>query len=326
MKNIIDNSMVTQEDLDFQKSLSLRYKTAYESLYECYLGPDSRKADVSLLFLNVGNQDRHGNFDEKNLQSSPQNLETWQNINTFFENWQTSSSALWSHWVNYVWMEYDNDGQDPRYMLPNIFINTVGGEVETIQQIPKERRLEHSLQVMKETLQYLIPGSLPHKINQKLLQISSLLPEGAFIGDFGIMFQRSPFQIKLIMRDIPFEDLCNYLSEIGWKGNTEHINTFFSLALKHINAFRLSIDIGIESLSPKIGIECFVEEVEDFLKKWNAFFAQLVDSRLCTKQKKDALFEFIQRNRQRETLAHTKVVFLPDKIVEAKAYLYNVTL
>ncbi len=324
MNQVIDDSVLTQEDFCFQKSLSRRFNTAFEHLFECGLGAEPKKADVSLLFLNVGNQGIHGNLDEDNLRLFPQKIEAWRKINSFFRHWQASSSELWSFWINYTWMECDNNGEDPQSAVPNIFFNTVGGEVETIQRIPKEKRRDHTLQVTEEVFRFLVPESLPHPVNQKMLQIFRQLPEWAYIGDVGVMFQRGPYQIKFVIRELPFHGLCDYLSRIGWKGNTGHITAFFTSALKHINEFRLSIDIGMDALSPKLGVEYFVKGGADFLGKWDLFFSLLVDYRLCTVRKKNAILDYVRQNKHRETLAHAKVAFLPDKLLEAKAYLYNV--
>ncbi len=324
MDKSLKTNIITEEDLKYRELLSKRFETSYEPLYECYLGAQLKRTDVSLLFLNVINRQTPFKLNQDDSATNELGNEIWQKIDSFFKQWRTGSSQTWKYWINYVWMEFDNDETSPDNAIPNLFVSTAGGKIEDIEQIPKNMRAKHSLDVTNEALKYLVPGQLPAGIKNRLLDAFSFLPEGAHVGDVGIMFPRNPHQLKLVIRDIGVDHTAHYLNKLGLEKNyAETIVQFCKSCSDFYDMFRLSIDIGVESISTRVGIEFFVSEGLKFKEKWGLFLSCLVDNDLCVQDKKNAILQFMETENSDETLSHAKVVFMPGKSFEAKAYLYN---
>ncbi len=324
MDRSLKTNIISNEDLDYRELLSKRFSTSYEPLYECYLGAQPKRADVSLLFLNVINRQDPFKLNQNDTVTDAPERETWQKIYSFFKQWRTGSSQTWKHWINYVWMEFDNDETPANEALPNLFFNTCGGAIEDINQLAKSMRSKHSLEVTNEALEYLTSAQLPTTIKNRLNHAFLVLPEDAHVGDVGIMFPRNPNQIKLVIRDIEIDDTVDYLSELNLdKSFAASIVKFCKSCSNCYDMFRLSIDIGLESISTRVGIEFFVNNGSQFKEKWTMFFNYLVDNNLCVTDKRDAVLQFIETVGKCETISHAKVVFTPGKSLEAKAYFYN---
>ncbi len=326
MDKSLKTDIISVEDLIYQKLLSERFKTSYEPLYECYLGPQTKRTDVSLLFLNVINRQDPFVLNQDDVADDVPGQDAWRKIDTFFKQWRTGESKIWKYWINYVWMEFDNDETPPHKAIPSLFFNTSGGRNEDIEELPDKMRAKHSLDVTTEALRYLLHDQLSVGIENRLNKAFSDLPEGAHIGDVGIMYPRVPLQIKLIIRDIQLEDTLQYMNKLGLNDDfTESIIRFCKSCSCFYDKFKLSVDIGEESISTRVGIEFFINEGYRFKEKWELFFNYLVDSTLCTPDKRDAILQFVKTGGSYETINYVKVVFLPGKRFEAKAYLYNLS-
>jgi hypothetical protein len=141
--------------------------------------------------------------------------------------------------------------------------------------------------------------------------------------------------------------LLEYLIKIGWTYPTNKLQSLISNLSEFVDYICLSFDVG-ESILPKIGLECHLSKEPKHETRWQLFLDYLVEKRLCSVAKKDAILAwsgFCQKASHPELwpenltqgslflgtrvlsiftrkISHIKIVYEQDNLVEAKVYLW----
>ena len=232
--------------------------------FECRLGAEQSRVDFQ---LNLPR--RNFNLPESFLTSP-----TWKFFQDFYREWTQPTSYLYPR-VAQIHLEFDMDGQPSQVPIPCIFLDLNQETVREPQDIIAIafRLLNHSHSSLLES---------------NLRYCAASLPDGARITHIGAMLSRSTQTVRLNVRGILPEQLLNYLMQVGW---TELTNTLTPLVLtlsKLVDEIVLTFDVG-ETIHPRIGLECFIEEQTRPDPRWQLFLDHLVARDLCTPAKQNAL-------------------------------------
>jgi hypothetical protein len=255
----------------------------------------------------------------------------WARVLEVCRRWADPASPL-SRWVECVWLEFDA-GEGPGAALPGVFIGfsrcVYGAE-------NADERCARAV----EALEALLGVPLGAGRLDALQRVHRHLPDGAFILYAGSLLPRGDGALRVCASGIGARELPGFLRAAGWPGPYGPLEAL----LPELHAARegaaardpvlLHLDIGVEGLRPRIGLEYAFgrrEQARGGLAE-TAFLEHLVALRLCTREEAAALTAFpgcateqlpheLWRSLVVRRVNHVKLVFDAGRPPEAKAYL-----
>ncbi len=325
------------------------FPTASQAGLECHLGMSEPTADFFAAFstLNSGREALARGYQPlANLEDNS----VWNRVYEFCKHWTDKHSALYNE-VDRVWLEFDLVKPQPsKVPEPNFFFGTAKGvKNEADDNLSFDRVSENYNWITEEALRFLRNKPLPDSIKQNLLNCFSSLPPGGRVFQLGVMLPRQAESetVRLCISNIAISDIPQYLKDIGWQGSVTKLQSVLADLTPFANSISLNIAVG-DYIFPKIGLECYIEKNPKINPKWNSFLSYLVEQKLCTPEKADALLNYpgysseyhhqelwprnlanaskFINNSFNSTLVrvlhHIKIVYQPERPLTAKAYLW----
>lgn len=309
------------------QALARRLPLASAALLECRLSNTDPDVDFHASFTyippNLGDQ----------FLPSP----AWQACQILHQEWMNSTSAL-HHSINNFILEFDLPAQSTDASL----ISAISPSPYIIFKSGMSRGLQPLIQQTLELLQKAPNPALIAKIQHCL----HALPEGASLANIGVWLARSHQAVRLTIKEIRFEQLSAYLKQIGWNHPTSPLTAYTSTLSPFVDTLALAIDLD-PNIHPKIGLECFATKDFHDQKRWQALIDHLVQTGLCIPAKRNALRDWSGFTQQIDCpnlwpanltygdllmgsnaisffwrrINHIKLVYQPDQLLTAKAYL-----
>ncbi len=217
--------------------------------------------------------------------------------------------------VKSLWYEIDYEEFQKAYMkgdriAPCLFANT-GFELDD-----------------REAWDKFLPAFLGEERAKKLRpsfdQVLERLPEGASVKQIGTMTSRGELSImRLVIRFPSWETIPTGLTAIGWQGDAAMLKEAIE-PWKETLKIAVNIDLGINGVLPKIGVEVFSRWHHPILVA--NFITRLEEAGLCLPSKGEALRRWIRIPPDGDPYIQTlisyfKLNYRDGKITEAKAYL-----
>ena len=123
--------------------------------------------------------------------------------------------------------------------------------------------------------------------------IDAVRPEATAL-QIGVMLARPIDAVRVCALGIAPPRLMSLLYRAGWKGSRATSAAIARKYSPHVDAFGVHLDVA-QRLSPAAGVEMLYagrewEHQPHREPRWQRLFAQLVDDRLCTHERREALF------------------------------------
>jgi hypothetical protein len=336
----LPSSLISAEDAGRITTLAHALPGAMTAFFgfECRLGEAAPAADflLSVTATEGGRDILAGTNPAASLPPLLLAQPTWERLANFCQVWAEPGSPL-ARPVHNLWLEFDVAAQVPDISLPNCFFGLC-------------LRAGEARNWINETAIPLLRGeSLPTSVEQKLLAAFEALPEEAYVFQIGLMLARPAEAVRVCIRNITPAQIPAYLSQLGWPGEANHLARLVAEVSRWVDRIDLDLDVGTRIL-PKIGLECyFNHQVQPKVEpRWQAFLDFLVDQGLCQPAKREGLLAYPGYVREKDNpglwpphlraassflgeryegvffkgLHHIKIVYQPEKSLEAKAYLY----
>ena len=156
-------------------------------------------------------------------------------------------------------------------------------------------------------------------------RLVAALPKGARVKQIGTMTSRGELDIMRIVIMFPaWEMVTAALAAIGWKGDGAALDAAMQ-PWKETKSIAVDLDLGVDGVLPKIGIEIFPRWRHPLLVD-KKFIARFENAGLCLPSKGEALRRWIRIRPDGDPFIQTLVVYCKlnyrdGKIFEAKAYL-----
>ena len=256
----------------------------------------------------------------------------WFFFQSFCQEWAEPTSFL-HQGVAQIHLEFDMDEPSSSVPIPCIFLEL---NQENVQEA----------QGLIELARRLLNRPTSSLLESNLRLCGDSLPDGARITHLGAMLSRSSQGVRLNVKGIDPAHLWDYLVKIGWTDTTNTFPTLVSTLSKLVDETVLTFDVG-ETIHPRIGLECFLEKQPQHEPRWQLFLDYLVERGLCAPAKRNGLLAwpgFSQKADNPElwpkslnwgdrflgsktlsvfwrTISLIKIVYQPDKPLEAKGYL-----
>ncbi|MBV8883272.1 MAG: hypothetical protein JO235_04635 [Chroococcidiopsidaceae cyanobacterium CP_BM_RX_35] len=289
--------------------------------FECRLGANRSGVDFQIRLPCL----------DKNLPERFLTAPAWQFLQDFYQNWASPNSSLHQEIEN-VGLEFDVNEQLPQVPIPCIFLKFAR------EAVIDAEGLMQTINLLQQPISPLLESNFG--------VCADSLPSGATISHLGAMLSRTVNAVRVNVKGVPLEQLSDYLMQIGWSDPTNTFSTITSTLSEFVDSILLSFDVG-DTVLPKIGLECFLNNQPDEEPRWQLFLDYLVKEGLCTLAKKNALLNwpgFSHRSSVPDLwpsnisfgdcflgsrafsifwrrLSHIKLVYQPGIPLEAKGYL-----
>jgi len=311
--------------------------------FEIHLGDTRQRADWAFAVSGVGddrivfeNVLKQENFPKPLLQQPE-----WQQIAAFSEAWAEHESMLKKQ-VKCFWLEFDMPESNPELIIPSVFF----GPEKISQDSSKDLRNQFSW-LVNVALPLLRGKPISKEVKRQILNCIKKIPKGASLFQVGTMLSRLTNDVRLYINKIPPRDIISYLNALGWSDKKNTFQTLIEDMEQRADRFVLSFDVTSDGIGPRIGLECSFEENRyQEETRWEDLFEYLVQKGMCLPQKRDALllypgvehpndfsggvmrpfasvsqyFDDIFSGSLVRYISHVKVVYLPGRPLEAKAY------
>jgi hypothetical protein len=266
------------------------------------------------------------------LQAQP----IWRRLINFCQDWANPDSPLHAH-IHNLWLEFDIVNQQPDITAPNCFFGLC------------LRAGDANRWVVDTAIPLLHGASMPSDLAQNVRTCLEALPERAYVFQIGLMLARQVEAVRLCVRDIAPAQIVAYLSHLGWPGKLDSLAALLADLSRRVDRIDLDLDVG-PTVLPKIGLECyFNNQVQPQAEpRWRSFLEFLEAKGLCCPAKREGLLAYPGYIREKadqagwpahllttarflgnryesiffKGLHHIKVVYQPEYLLEAKAYLY----
>jgi hypothetical protein len=280
--------------------------------FETVLNSRSSQVDLGLV-LDIPSLDLDSLkewFSLKSLSPTLRKNATWKQVSSLIER-AVEEQVFQKTGMNKLWLEFDVGSDKSWPPLPNICPTCFA-----------KSDLENSL----ASLEFLQGKKLSSSATQIL---RSARDHGLSIHVFGCMLARESEWIKMAFGPLSLDCFEPFLRDISYTYPLERLRNLIRKILPVAECVQLQIDM-METLSPRIGIECIAKQGEYQFSTWEPLLDLLISEKLMSEKEKAAIFSWIGGTRYflGETtqilfrhLSHIKVVYHPEKPLKAKLYL-----
>ena len=330
------------------------FPTVLQAGLECHLGLSEPKADFMAAF-STSNCGREALARGYQPLASLDNNPVWSRIYDFCEHWTDANSPLYKE-VDRVWLEFDLvKPQLSEVPEPSLFFGTAEGikkETENTSlyddSLPDNISNNHSW-VTDQALRLLLNKPLPDLVKRNMLTCFNSLPREGKVFQIGVMLPRKieSQAVRLCISNIAIAKIPQYLSDIGWQGSISNLESVLVDISRFTDFICLNFTVG-NTIFPKMGLECYGSKQLKISSEWELFLDYLVEKQLCIPDKADAILNYpgysVEKSYRdlwpsnltnastfvfpsfKSTLVrylnHIKIVYQPNKPLEAKAYLW----
>jgi len=298
--------------------------------FECRLVEASAKMDI---LFEIRRQSQGRNILAGDTPSSLDALcakwPAWENLRKFAGLWADPQHQFSRH-IRNIWLEFDTAAiehpsqADEVLSRPCIFF---GPNAKTLKKEEDARLICEALSALENPI-----------VHEKALDaLITELPGEARIFQVGIMISRPNPGLRVCVYPLTAQEIPVWLHAVGWQGDTEAIAEILQQLPQGLESFAVDVNWMPDGPAEKIGVECYMNWLEDDPKQWIPFLDMLAAKNLCLPSKYQGILDFqgITRfpkdwPRPAEGIAYTllmrkihhiKLSLTAGRIAEAKAYL-----
>lgn len=157
-----------------------------------------------------------------------------------------------SSWFEAAMLEYDVAGAAPGQAAdPGLFVRLIHGEPgRSAKPLPPAS-------VLAAMLARAVGWAEVEGEARAVERVAAVLPPGGEVGQIGAMPGRGLQAIRLIVDGVATEDVPDSLGRLGWPGEVGQVMAVLGEMGDVAPHFRLSLDISVGGLSPRLGLELY---------------------------------------------------------------------
>ena len=163
---------------------------------------------------------------------------------------ETSSGCPYSGWFESAMLEYDVAGAVPGQPTdPGLFIRLVHDRPDWPSLPPPG--------VLAATLADAVGWTEDDEESRAVERVFAALPPKSRVGQIGAMPGRGLRAIRLIVDGVEAEEVPDCLGRLGWPGQAAKATAVLGEMGDVAPHFRLSLDVSVNGLSPRLGLEMY---------------------------------------------------------------------
>jgi len=324
------DGLAAPEQLASMRAIARRLPPSADFGFECRLSDDDDAVD--LLARLVPDDGTRAAYAGANAASyvAPELLRNgaWRRLQAFCARWAAPDDPLHDE-IRDMWIELDRAELDGRAVTPCLFVQPRN---ETAAQGPITRALSALLHGRHDEME--LPAAAR--------RCFAAAPGRANVAQAGVMISRPRCPIRLFIQT-EASSVSAFLSDVGWPGPFSQLDHFLSEIAPFAARFAIDLDVS-ETISPRIGFECFFQDGASSQQRFAALVERLIALGLCAPGKGAALMRWkgaidpasttapwpsnLQRAAQRlgwrsvflRRVNHLKIVYSDGALPMAKAY------
>jgi hypothetical protein len=307
--------------------VAARLPPAANLALECHLHEDAIYVDLIPQFIRPGGS-------VAALARGDADGVGWSAVRDFCAGWIETDSPL-ARDIHAIWLEFDLGVEPAIPPQPSIFVGFAGA-AKSAGYGP----------LVEMTITALQPSLLSAAFRQRLTACFAALPAGTDLFSIGFMLARRYDRARICIGHLPPAGVLPYLRQVGWPGPWAAAADLAANLAPLVDEYGLALDMG-DSLSPKLGVECYLFEPRPRQEsRWARLLDYLIATGCCAPAKAEALLRWPGRHFHQLTLgeiaelranspslaprmqnlltrriSHLKLVLEPDQAPQAKAYL-----
>jgi predicted secreted hydrolase len=222
----------------------------------------------------------------EHLRSSGLDAEpAWMRLYQFCAAWADDATPLHDA-VRDIWLEFDLDeraASSPEALgapIPSVFFGFY-------PKFPASERFA----AINFALPLLLGMELPPLLHDSLWRGFENMPEGAVVSHIGVMLSRAVGALRVNVQHIGLGQIEPYLTQLGWQPSLRGFAPSLERVYELVEHVTLCLDIGA-TIYPRLGLECASNSVPDRVADLTPLIDDLVERKLCTPQKHDALLHW----------------------------------
>ncbi|MCW5892043.1 MAG: hypothetical protein KIT14_16080 [bacterium] len=238
----------------------------------------------------------------------------------FFTAWADPASVLHAH-VGQAWLEFDQR-RDGRWPGPPFVTFALDAGLAPGAGPRSHARLGD---LVKAGLTALVgPGG--RDVVPSIRAAVGMLPDGGRLAHLAAMPHRGSSGARAVFA-VPGESVPGFLRRLGWPGDAAVIEQALGEAWPESDRVSLNLDF-LPAVGPRVGVELFRPTAPLDDPAWTPLLSMLERRGLCAPAKRAVLAAWPARHPQDarrggrlERYVLVKLVFDPQRLIEAKAYL-----
>ncbi len=295
--------------------------------FECRLGLPAARADI---LFETKKQSRGqallAGKSSSALDALCETSPTWQRLRAFANVWANPAHLFASN-IRNLWLEFDTAGvATPNQAAalvhsPSVFL---GPDAPTLSRAALFDLLREAFAI----LGYADPSIA------RLPSFIAALPPDAKLFQVGMMLARSDAGLRVCVKDLAAADLAHWLAQAGWQGDPAWLAELTHTIIPMLETWTINLGFTPAGLAEKIGLECYLDWLEDDSQQWVPLLDSIVARGLCLPQKRQGVLDFpgvtltppsastdaFQYLNLFRKIHHLKLNFSAGQIREAKAY------
>ena len=236
-----------------------------------------------------------------------------------------SESAV-TGWISGTMLEYDvAEVQPGQHPAPGVFL-----KLRRTRRPDGTTHYHCTPRVLTATLAQAVGWTTDTGEQGAVERVFGALPGGGVVHA-GALPGRAPRAIRLVVEGIEEADLPALLERLGWRGSIRTVAAVLTDLRDRLPRFRLSVDVAAQGLSPRLGLEMYLDEgiwLTTGRSDWRLVVERLTERGWCLPEKAQGLLAWCALDRvyDREGvffvykgINHVKLT-IEDGGVHAKAY------
>ncbi len=298
--------------------------------FECRLGEPEAKADI---LFEIKNQSRGRFFLAGQVRSGLDALcnrwPAWKSLRDFASLWVDPDHEFSKH-IRNIWLEFDTASvsdvsrMDDVLGRPCIFF---GPDAKTLEN-------SQTAGLIRDALDVLGAADLGKCGLENFMES---LPSDARIFQVGLMLARRNPGLRICVYRLKAQDVPEWLTDLNWKGDAVMIAGLLQKLPRNLDAFAVDLNLMTGGPAEKIGIECYMDWLNDDPEQWLPVLDAFPEEALCLPEKRRGLMDYqvstpipadwhqleenIVYSRLYQKIHHIKFGVGSDRVNEAKAYL-----
>jgi len=234
----------------------------------------NRKALVKLL---------HSDLFSQNLSDRRK----WKKVIELAGRWADVNSTIYDKSLGF-WFEFDLPLVERRIPLPGIFFGPLRiSSIELLKTSSYDWFLE-------DVVFKLLGRKKSSNLVRNITRCIGLLPPQSSVFQAGFMSSRDVHGVRLVIKDLPRDDIVSYLQSVGWKGDFKELKLQVNELGRIADRIILSFDVCNEGIGHDIGLECSFRLNRFHLEnRWKGLLDYLVKKDMCVEEKMRSLLKFL---------------------------------
>ncbi len=278
MRPHLSSSLISPAAFAQIESFSAMLPPIYWGGFECHLDGAPDRVDFHQGYNGAEELQKFLAACARNPASKNRNAFT--NLSGFNQQWAREGSVI-KQQVDKVSLEFDLAKEKDRLCFPSVFL--------FLKPFISLERIDHRFKDLVDGFFFHLTGEKTTKNLWSNVRYLATISGGATVENLGAMTARETGGLRLVIVDLPLNRAVVIARHIAPRKTVDHIKRLLTPIADRAETFVLDVDVLNESISPRIGIECYPKKSADASVSWEPFIARFSDLGLCSRDQADGL-------------------------------------